>query len=136
MKSFLDILKGLKISNTIFLDSAEKFLLINLYCPSLPPTNKNLATALGWMIKIMFEVMQYFNLNHSLGDISGEKLKLKELLGTLTHVRRKNKERWNQINGHSALFYFRGDLIGSMNEPIKMSERNLNVLINAKDFSV
>ena len=38
----------------------------------------------------------------------------------------------------SALFYFRGglELIGSMNEPIKlsepikMSERNLNVLIN------
>ena len=34
------------------------------------------------------------------------------------------------------------DLIGSMNEPIKMreqikmSERNLNVLINAKDFSL
>ena len=28
------------------------------------------------------------------------------------------------------------DLIGSMNEPIKMSEGNLNVLINAKDFSM
>ena len=37
MKSLLDILKGLKISNTIFLDSAEKFLSINLYCPAGPP---------------------------------------------------------------------------------------------------
>ena len=26
------------------------------------------------------------------------------------------------------------DLIGSINEPIKMSESNLNVLINPKDF--
>ena len=36
---------------------------------------------------------------------------------------------------HSSTFG-EGDLIGSMNEPIKMSERNLNVVINAKDISM
>ena len=53
----------------------------------------------------------------------------------------------NQIamTGVLKVFYFRrggADLIGSMNEPIKMSEpfkmseRNLNVLINAKNISI
>ena len=47
MKRFLDILKGLKISNTIFLDSTEKVSIDKFILPpACPPTNKNLATAL------------------------------------------------------------------------------------------
>ena len=68
MKRFLDILKGLKISNTIFLDSAEKVFIDKFILPPAcppPPTNKNLATAL-----VISHIINHFILRYIYSRLS------------------------------------------------------------------